>query len=159
LAPVALVCTRGFADVLTLGRQNRAELYVSHVGASPWLELVPTSYRLEVAGRIDAMGLEVEGLDASQLVGAIRALVPPPRAIVISLMFARLNPMHEETLRALLETQFDIPVLCSHTIDARDEHGNLAPGEFEQTVAALAAVGMQPALGTRCTPTSKRWQM
>jgi N-methylhydantoinase B len=144
LAPVALVCTRGFADVLTLGRQNRAELYVSHVGASPWLELVPTSYRLEVAGRIDAMGLEVEGLDASQLVGAIRALVPPPRAIVISLMFARLNPMHEETLRALLETQFDIPVLCSHTIDARDEHGNLAPGEFEQTVAALAAVGVQP---------------
>ncbi len=146
MAYVALVCTRGFADVLTLGRQNRADLYTLHVGASPWLELVPTRYRLEVAGRIDANGYEVEKLNTEHLLDSIRSLPEPPRAIVISLLFARLNPVHEETVKALLEAHFDLAVLCSHAVAARDEHGQVAPGEFEQTLAALAAVGVQPAL-------------
>ncbi len=145
MATVALVCTRGFADVLTLGRQNRADLYVTHVAASPWLELLPVQYRIEVAGRIDASGLEVEKLDAGHLISSIRALPQAPQTIVISLLFARLNPVHEESVRSLIEAHFDIPVVCSHTIEARDQHGNLAPGEFEQTQAALAAAGLKPA--------------
>ena len=142
MAPVALICTRGFADVLTLGRQNRADLYATHVGPSPWLQLVPVAYRLEVAGRIDAAGLEVEKLDTTDLLRAIETLAEPPRAIVISLLFARQNPIHEEAIKTLLCAHHDVPVLCSHTIEVRDAHGNLAPGEFEQTVAALAAVGV-----------------
>ena len=152
MASVALVCTRGFADVLTLGRQNRADLYVAHVGASPWLALVPRTYRLEVRGRIDAAGREIETLDTSGLVDAIKALVEPPDTIVVSLLFATRSALHEDAVKSLLSQHFDVPVLCSHTVEARDEHGNPAHGEYEQTVAALAAVGvtLPPAPALTC---------
>ena len=44
---IALVCTRGFADVLTLARQNRADPYALHVPASPWPRLLPAHRRIE----------------------------------------------------------------------------------------------------------------
>src|SRR6185503_17688193 len=52
--PVALVATRGFADVIEIARQARPSLY------DPWRDrpepLVPRGHRLEVGGRLDAHG-------------------------------------------------------------------------------------------------------
>lgn len=130
---VALVCTRGFADVLTLGRQNRADPYALHVPPSPWLELVPAASRVEVAGRIDANGVQVQALDLADAVEALRAL--QPEAVAVCLLFAHRNPAHEQQVAAALRAALPgVPIACSHETDA-------GAGEFERTVATLRSVG------------------
>lgn len=134
---VALVCTRGFADVLTLGRQHRADPYALHVPASPWLQALPPERRIEVEGRIDAQGREVQPLAIAHLVDDLRALPQPPEAIAVCLLFAHRNPAHEQEVRVLLRLAFPtVPVLCSHEQDAPG-------GEYERTVATLAAAGCE----------------
>ena len=139
---VALICTRGFADVLTLARQNRADPYALHVPASPWLEVLPPAWRIEVRGRMDAMGNEAEPLDEKDIDGVIAALTAlaalpqAPRAIAISLLFSHLNPVHEETLRARIAQQFpQLRVVCSHKVRP-------VSGEYERTVATLESLGV-----------------
>ena len=88
---IALVTTQGFADVLSLGRQNRADPYALHMGPSPWIAALPDSWRIELPGRINAQGEEVEKLDLSTLASAIRRLPDHPVAIAVSLLFAERN--------------------------------------------------------------------
>lgn len=130
---VALVCTRGFADVLTLGRQNRADPYALHVPPSPWLERLPPASRIEVAGRIDANGAEVQALELADTVDAVRAL--QPEAVAVCLLFAHRNPAHEQQVAAALRAALPgVPVACSHATDA-------GAGEYERTVATLRNAG------------------
>lgn len=135
----ALICTHGFADVLTLARQNRAEPYALHVPASPWLDVLPPAQRLEVRGRIDASGKEVEPLDekdVDDVLAALSALPTPPRAIAISLLFAHLNPAHEEALKTRVAQRFPLTrIACSHEVMP-------TAGEYERTVATLASLGL-----------------
>ena len=133
---IALVCTRGFADVLTLGRQSRHDPYSLHVGESPWNTLVPARCRIDVPGRIDASGQEVQRLEAARVVPALQALVPPPQAVVVALLFAHRNPQHEQQVRDLVQAAFPaLPVVCSHECDPEG-------GEYQRTVAALQAAGV-----------------
>jgi N-methylhydantoinase A len=53
-APVALVTTSGFGDVLQIGRQNRPALY--DFFADPPTSLVPVDLRFEVDERVDHEG-------------------------------------------------------------------------------------------------------
>ena len=61
LGRVALVATRGFADVIEIARQARPSLYDPHVDRPP--ALVPRALRFEVGGRLDAQGRELEAFD------------------------------------------------------------------------------------------------
>lgn len=135
---VALLCTRGFADLLSLGRQNRPDPYARHVGPSPWTKALPEAWRLEVSGRIDAHGKEVEVLDLSGLAAQLKQLPQTPSAVAVSLLFSSLNPAHELAVqKALAGLLPGVPVVCSHTL-AGDAHW----GEFEWTVAAVAKAGV-----------------
>src|SRR5947208_4785751 len=59
-APVALVTNSGFADVIEIARQDRPSLY--DIWADRPEPLVPRHLRLEVAGRLDAAGGEIEAV-------------------------------------------------------------------------------------------------
>ena len=61
LARVALVTTRGFADVIEIARQARPSLYDQRVDRPP--ALVPRSLRFEVSGRLDGRGRVLEACD------------------------------------------------------------------------------------------------
>src|SRR4051812_33521754 len=61
----ALISTRGFRDVLELGRRDQPSLYGLRGGFAP---LIPRRRRLEVGGRIGPHGDELEPLDDSELV-------------------------------------------------------------------------------------------
>jgi N-methylhydantoinase B len=133
---VALVCTRGFADVLTLARQNRPDPYALHVPASPWLEALPPAWRVQATGRIDAAGREVEPLDADAVLSALAALPRAPRAVAICLLFSHRNPSHELALaQAIGQALPGVRVVCSHA--ARPE-----AGEYERTLATLQSLGL-----------------
>lgn len=99
----AYVTNRGLGDVLTLARQNRAELYDLTPPATP--PPVPPELCIEVPVRLDASGREVETLTAAatqELVAAIEAL--DPEAIAINLLYAWLDPGQELALEAALES-------------------------------------------------------
>ena len=139
MARIALVTTAGFADVLSLGRQNRPDPYAPHVGPSPWLAALPEAWRIELPGRIDAQGQEVQALDLSGLAAAIAALPARPDAVALCLLFADLNPAHERAAQAALQALLPgVPVHGSHTI-AGESHW----GEFEWTLATVHAAGVQ----------------
>ena len=144
MANIVLVTTEGFADVLSLGRQNRPDPYALHVGPSPWMQALPDEQRLQVPCRVDAAGRVVRALaeDAVQaLLRDLRARRAQPAAIAVCLLHAPRNPVHEIELQTALGRVFPgVPVVCSHTLPA------VGHGEFERTLAtvrqaALAAGG------------------
>lgn len=143
---IALICTAGFADVLTLARQNRADPYALHVPASPWPQLLPAAWRIEARGRIDAAGTEVEPLDLAGVLHALAALPRPPAGIAICLLFAQRNPAHEQALaQRIAQLWPDLPVACSHAVLAQD-------GEYERTLATLQALGLQAPVAAPSAP-------
>ncbi len=97
----AFVTNQGFADILTIGRQARAELYNLQPNPSP----IPVKKELcfETGGRLDANGQETSPLneaDINSLVDAIKAAKPD--AIAICQLFSYLNPTTEKALEAAL---------------------------------------------------------
>lgn len=142
---IVLICSHGFADVLTLARQHRADPYALHVPASPWPQLLPPSWRIEARGRIDATGQEAEALDTAGVLQALAALPRPPQAIAICLLFAQRNPAHELALaRRIQQLWPDLPLACSHAVWPQD-------GEYERTLATVQSLGLSaPALS--CAP-------
>jgi len=103
--PTALFMTRGLGDLLRIGTQQRPELFA--------LEIVkpPPLYRcvVEVGGRIDATGEEIEPLDLQGAIDSARRLLEDGvRVAAVALMHAYRDPTHESRLEtALLELGFE----------------------------------------------------
>jgi N-methylhydantoinase A len=96
-AATALVTTRGFKDVLQIGRQNRPSLY--DLAASPPPPLVPEERRFEVDERVDQRGQVLTPCDVSQvdrLIGQIKDT--PASTIAVCTLFSFLYPHHEQLI-------------------------------------------------------------
>lgn len=94
LPRVALVTTRGFRDIIEIGRQNRPRLY------DPFFEkpkpLVPRDLRFEVNERIDARGQVLRPLDINEveaLGSRLRSL--GVESVAITFLHSYINPVHE----------------------------------------------------------------
>jgi N-methylhydantoinase A len=93
------VTNRGFADLLTLGRQARAALYDLQPALLP--PPVPAELCLETGGRLGADGAVVEPLtDADRQEFRERLARLSPEAVAINLLFSWLDPRFEEQLAA-----------------------------------------------------------
>src|SRR3954466_454228 len=135
LGRVALVTTRGFADVIEIARQARPSLYDAH--ADRPVPLVPRALRFEVAGRLDAHGHELEAFDG------VVPDVGSVDAVAVCLLHADLDPAHELAVAAVLRARGH-DVVCSHEVSPEFR-------EYERVVtttvdAALRAV-CSPYLG------------
>jgi N-methylhydantoinase A len=96
-ARVALLTTRGFRDVLAIGRQARPDLYDLHVVAA--LPLVPEQRRLEVDERVSAEGEVLRALDPADLERTLdRAEAEEAESIAACLLFSFLDPGHERAV-------------------------------------------------------------
>jgi N-methylhydantoinase A len=101
LPRVALVTTRGFRDVIEIGRQNRSEIYNLFVERPR--PLVAREDRLTVHERIDYQGNVLVALDETsiaRLCGELRAR--PVAAVAICLLHSYVNAAHERRLAAVL---------------------------------------------------------
>ena len=109
-ARVALVTTRGFRDVLEIGRQQRDELYRLDVpGRMP--PPVPRALRFEVTERIDHHGRVREPLREDEVPGLVDALRRAEvEAVAVSFLHAYANPVHERRIGALL--RHHVPHVC-----------------------------------------------
>ena len=137
-ARVALVTTRGFGDVVEIGRQDRPSLY--DISADRPDPLVPRELRLEVDGRLDATGAEIERLDAV----AVPAIPEGVDSVAVCLLHADLNPAHEVAVTEALQARgFDV----SRSSEVSPEFR-----EYERTVTTVVNAYLRPA----CRPYLER---
>lgn len=135
-ARIALVTTRGFEDVLVIGRQARPELYNLNAIKPP--PLVADELRLGVRERVVASGEVIEPLeDLDELVDEVkRAGV---EAVAISLLFSFLHPEHEERVASAL-TSLGVPLSISSRILPEYR-------EYERTSTVVINAYLQPLMG------------
>jgi N-methylhydantoinase A len=115
-ALTGLITTRGFRDVLEIGRIRMPDMFdLSWDKPKP---LVPRRYRLEVGERIAADGSIVEPLRESEVVAAGERLVAAGiEAVAICLLNSYRNPAHERRVEAVLRARFpQLLVSASHAV-------------------------------------------
>jgi N-methylhydantoinase A len=144
--PVALVTTAGFADVLTLGRQNRRDLRQSFPQPPVPPHICPETMRFELNERVDARGHIVTPLSAEALCTLVDRIATScgaqatPPAIAVCLLFAPLNPTHELAVAAALRARWPgVHLSLSHQVDPRLR-------EFERTLSTLLDAYIRPAV-------------
>lgn len=93
-ASTAFVATRGFKDILEIGRQNRPSLY--DLFADPPRPLIPKELRFEIDERVDSAGRVLIPLDSGQLDALVSGLeAARARSVAVCLLFSFLHPEHE----------------------------------------------------------------
>lgn len=100
-ARTALITTAGFSDVLSIGRQNRSELYAL-VPRKP-APLIPGKWRFGVRERISSQGEILEHLDEEEIKSIYyRLKAEKIESVAICLLFSFLRPEHEERIREII---------------------------------------------------------
>lgn len=113
-ARVALVATRGFEDVLKIGRQTRPELY--NVFVAPRPPLVDPQLTFALSERLDASGDVLEGVvedDVDQLARVLHDR--RVEMVAVCLLHSYANPVHEQLVATLLR-QSGLTVCTSHEV-------------------------------------------
>lgn len=118
-ARVGMVTTRGFADVLFIGKEQRYD--IADLRLRFPAPLVRREDIVEVQGRIDRLGREREPLDAASLSSACGELRRRGvEAIAVCLINSYVDPRHEHAVRAaLVDAGFDVPTSLSCEIAPR----------------------------------------
>ena len=127
---VALVTTHGFADVIEIARQVRPSLY-DPMADRP-RPLVPRDLRVQVAGRLDGHGRELEALDPA----SIPSVPHRVDAVAVCLLHADLDAAHEQLVAKELAAR-GLDVTCSHEVSPEFR-------EYERTVTTVANAVLRP---------------
>ncbi len=101
-ARTALITTKGFADVLAIGRQNRPDIYALVPQKPP--PLVPRPWRFEVDERVTAQGEPLRPLDLNDLQPILEKLAEDQiESVAVCLLFSFLYPAHERQIEETIE--------------------------------------------------------
>ncbi len=129
LASCALVTTRGFRDVIELGRRDRPTTYGLAGSFEP---LVPRQLRFEVAERTSAQGEVLTAPHAEQVSAVCEAIAGAGvETIVVSFLNAYANAANEREVASLIRQQLPgTPVIVGSEVHAEW-------GEFDRTTLAV----------------------
>jgi N-methylhydantoinase A/oxoprolinase/acetone carboxylase beta subunit len=142
-ARTALISTRGFSDLLDIGRQSRPSLY--HPCRARPAALVSPELRLEAAERVGSDGVvePLAGDEADRLAEAVAAC--GAESVAVCLLFSFRDPSHEsrvaETLRRAMP---DLHVSASHEVLP-------AFREYERCSTTVIDAYLSPLLGRYLT--------
>ncbi len=93
-AKTGLITTKGFKDILEIGRQNRINLYSLFPQRNE--PLVPRNLRFEIDERLDSIGKVLSPLKDHDLKNIIKLIKENNiESVAISLLFSFFNPLHE----------------------------------------------------------------
>lgn len=138
-ARTALIATKGFADLLELGRQDRPDLYrLCRPKPAP---LVAPELRFEAAERVGPQG-ELEPLADGEL-QRLEQLVRDSGAesVAICLLFSYLDPAHEQAIAEHLRSVLpEVRVSASHEVLPRFR-------EYERCSTTAIDAYLSPLLG------------
>jgi N-methylhydantoinase A len=138
-ARTALVTTKGFEDVLAIGRQARPALYdLNAVKPEP---LVPFEWRCGVRERVSSSGEILLALDQSELDALTRKLKDQQiESVAVCLLFSFANPEHERRIASELK-KLNVQLSVSHKILPEYR-------EYERTSTVTINAYLQPLMGT-----------
>ena len=138
-ARTALIATRGFADLLEIGRQDRPELY--RLCTPKPAPLVAPALRFEAAERVGPEGA-IEPLaagEAERLTDLVRG--SGAESVAICLLFSYLDSAHERAIAAHLRRELrDLHVSASHEVLPRFR-------EYERCSTTTIDAYLSPLLG------------
>ena len=135
-ARCALITTKGFRDVLELGRRDRPQMYGLTGQAHP---LVTRDMRWELDERLDHRGEVLRPLSDDEVRALIEVLrADRPEAVVVSLLHAYANPAHERRVRDLLRESGESWEIVISSDVVREYY------EFERTSTAVIQGYLQP---------------
>ena len=139
-APVALLTTRGFRDVVFLQRHNRTQIYdLFYKKPEPVLARRDI---LEIDERMSGQGVVVEALDEAATAARLTKFLGPGRfqSVAICLLNAYAEPKHERRLAAMVAAQFpDLTITCSADVTREFR-------EYERTSTTTLAAYVQPVI-------------
>ncbi len=102
-ARVGLITTRGFRDVLEIGRQMRHQMYDLALDPETPIFLAPGRFRREIRERIGPAGELLVPLDEKEVAAAADDLVSSgAQAIAVVFLFSFLNDAHERRAREII---------------------------------------------------------
>ena len=135
-ARTALITTRGFRDVLEIGRADKPRIYDIQDDGRP-APLVPRRFRYEITERVGPDGQVETPLDPEE-VSATRArlIADKIEAVAICLLHSYANPVHEEVLAEAL-TGAVPSISCSAEV-------NREYREYERTSTTVANAYLAP---------------
>ncbi len=137
-AKAGLITTRGFRDVLELGRRTRPKPY----GLKGWFEpLIPRERRIEVGERVDAEGEVLSALGEDETRAAAAALRDAGcESLVIHFLHSYVNPEHERRAAEIAAEVWPNPyITMGHAILSEYR-------EYERGVTATVNACIQPVL-------------
>ncbi|PCJ47289.1 MAG: hydantoinase [Moraxellaceae bacterium] len=130
----AFITNHGFADILTIGRQARPELY----NLQPTPPPIPVEKNLcfEVGGRLDATGREISRLTDTELSILVQQIQrAKPESIAICQLFSYLNPSNEKAIEA---------ALAPYAYISRSSKILPTSGEYERGIATWLNASLGP---------------
>lgn len=135
-ARTALLTTKGFRDVLEMGRKSRPDMY--NLFFRPRLCLVPRDLRLEVDERLNFAGAVLTPLDLEEVEQLAESLPADIEAIAICFLHSYANGTHEAAaVNAVLANRPDVYVTASTDISGEFR-------EYERTSTAVANAYVGP---------------
>ncbi len=150
---VGLLTTRGFRDVLIIGRQKRYQVYDLQIEKPA--PLIPRRAIGEVTERILADGSVRTPLDEADARRAIRELAGRGvTTLAICLLHAYLNPAHEQRLAALVaEEAPQVTVTLSHEVSPTfreyERTSTTVVNAYVMTAVRAYLRGLAAAMGAR----------
>jgi N-methylhydantoinase A len=138
VARCGLITTRGFRDVLELGRRTRPNAYGMIGSFEP---LISREHRLEVTERMDAAGRVLRPLDEEGVRDAVRRLKAlEVEAVVVHFLHSYINPAHEDRAAEIVEEEWPgVYLTVGHRITSEFR-------EYERGVTASINAAVQPVL-------------
>jgi len=138
LSQAGLITTRGFRDVLELGRRTRPQAYGMK---GEFVPIIPRNLRLEVSERMDAAGNTIIPLDLDEVrAAAVKLLGAGCESVVVHFLHAYANPDHElrarETIKGVWPNNY---ITMGHALLSESR-------EFERGVTAAVNASVQPLL-------------
>ncbi|UCI20054.1 hydantoinase/oxoprolinase family protein [Mesorhizobium sp. B2-1-8] len=138
LAKTGMITTRGFRDVIELGRRTRPQPYGM---TGTFVPIIPRNLRLEVSERVEASGAVRTPLDEAEMGAAVQALIAAGcESLVIHFLHSYANPSHERRAAEIAaELWPNGYITTGHALlsEAR---------EFERGVTASVNASVQPIL-------------
>lgn len=111
-AKTALITTKGFRDLLEIGRQRRPDLYNLQTDKAP--VLVSRDLRYEVNERIDYKGEVITEIDEEEIENIVKEICDKGvEAIAIMLLNSYINPKNENKINKVIKKHFPQAFLTS----------------------------------------------
>ena len=143
-AKITLITTKGFRDLLEIGRQQRPSLFDLQADKPP--PLVTRDRRYEVKERIDTQGNILHHLDTQEVRNLLDSLKNQQvEGFAVAFLQSYLNPVHEKQVKTLIKDYFpDTFISISHEISGQFR-------EYERLLATVINSYIGPIMETYLT--------